>query len=464
MISTMTRPVAEGRPAAGYQLCEETASICPECLARVDAWIAIKDGSVHLIKNCPIHGEQVELLEKNAAYYQARTLYDKPGTASKIQTQSIKGCPFDCGICPEHRQHTCIGLIEINSDCELACPDCYTGHHAGSALKLNQIEKMMDFFQDAESGRAELLQISGGEPTRHPQILDILKLAKDKHFKYVLLNTNGLRLAEDRDFARELSRFLPRFEIYLQFDGCEARSHTLLRGHDLRMLKEKAIGNLADFGIPMTLVATIQRHANSHEIGAILKYGMRTPCVRGVNYQPLAFFSKTTPAALKDRVTLTEILEQIEEQTCGEYRLTDFVPLPCNVERVAMTFCYRDGERFIPLTRRFNLREHLSVINNTFAFDADEYLAQSCGNSVICRCTRSLLEKIRPLVPTDFGARTVGDKADHFTRNMFRISVSSFVDVYNFDLRSMQKECVHVITPDLRRIPFSAYNMFHRKP
>jgi hypothetical protein len=447
-----------------YKKLEETVSICPECLARVDATIAVKNGSVFLVKHCPVHGEQVELREKNAAYYQARTAYDKPGTESKIQTPSQNGCPFDCGLCPAHKQHTCIGLIEINSDCQLRCPGCYTGHQSRATLDLATIAKMMDFYQDAEDGEAEVLQISGGEPTLHPQLLDILQLAKDKRFRYVLLNTNGLRLAEDRDFVKALSRFLPRFEVYLQFDGFEAKTHALLRDRDLRQQKEQAIKNLSDFGIPMTLVATIQKNANDHEIGAILKYAMHTPCVRGVNYQPLAFFSKADAAARAERITLTDVLEQIEKQTDGEFALNDFVPLPCNVERVAMTFCYRDGESFVPLTRRFDLRKHLSVINNTFAFDADEYLAQARGESMLCRCTRDLLEHVRPLIPKDFAARTTGEKAGHFTQNMFRISVSSFVDVYNFDLRSMQKECVHVITPDLRRVPFSAYNMFHRKP
>lgn len=462
MISTTEPKPAGWNSRAGHRVIEETVSLCPSCRTRVRAEIGGKGGAVYVVKHCPVHGEQVELLEKNAAWYEARTLYDKPGTASKIQTASDKGCPFDCGLCPDHRQHTCIGLIEINSDCELACPDCYTGRRTVPPLTLPQVERMMDFFQEAESGRAEVLQISGGEPTRHPQLLDILRLAKDRKFKYILLNTNGLRLAEDRDLARDLSRFLPGFEIYLQFDGLESGSHAALRGRDLRATKDKAMRNLAEFGVPMTLVATIRRRSNDHEIGAILRRGMTTDGVRGVNFQPLAFFSDTSAAERLDRVTLTGILEQIEAQTDGEYRLADFVPLPCDVERVALTFCYRDGGRFVPITRRFDLREHLPAINNTFAFDADEYLAGSIGGSALCQCTRTLLERLQPLIPADYLARTSPEKVRHFTRNMFRISVSSFVDAYNFDLRSMQKECVHVITSDLRRIPFSAYNMFHR--
>ncbi len=458
------RSAPPDKPHSELRLLESTTSLCPHCLDPVPAEIAVRNRSVFLIKHCPVHGEQIELLEKNADYYQARTLYDKPGTTSKLQTTTSRGCPFDCGLCPQHRQHTCIGLIEINSDCELACPDCYTGHSASQTLTLDEIARMMDFYQNAESGRAEVLQISGGEPTRHPHLMDILQMAKDKHFKYILLNTNGLRIAADQTFAKELARFLPRFEIYLQFDGFESNTHSRLRGLDLKATKEKAIANLASAGIPMTLVATIQRHVNDHEIGAILRYGAHTPFVRGINYQPLAFFRKTDPANLLNRVTLTEILEQIETQTHGDLRLADFVPLPCNVERVALTFCYRDGQQLIPITRQFNLRDHLPVIANTFAFDADEYFAQAAGESSLCQCTRRLLDQVSPLLPKAFTSHSVSEKASHFTRNMFRISVSSFVDIYNFDLRSMQKECVHVITPDLRRIPFSAYNIFHRKP
>jgi len=448
----------------GFEALEETVSICPDCRARVSAVVAVKDGSVYLVKQCPVHGEQVELLEKNAAYYRDRSLYTKPGTRSKTQTLVSKGCPFDCGLCPEHDQHSCIGLIEINGACELSCPDCYTGRQVTPDLTLEDVNRILDFLQEAESGRGEILQVSGGEPTLHPQVLDILRAAKTKGFKYVLLNTNGLRIAEDQAFVRELAALLPQFEVYLQFDGFAEKGQSLLRGRDLRVQKEMAVRNLTAAGIPVTLVATVQKGVNDDEIGAILRYGMATPGVRGVNYQPLAFYGKTEPVGRENRVTLTEILEQIEQQTGAEYLLSDFVPLPCNVERVALTFCYRDGQKFIPVTRKLNVRDYLPVINNTFAFDADEFLVQKACASGVCSCLGAFLDKLKPLIPSDYGRRTMGEKVGFFNRNLFRISVSSFVDVYNFDLKSAQRECVHVVTRGLRRIPFSTYNMFYRNP
>lgn len=426
--------------------------------------IATKAGTVYVVKQCPVHGEQVELLEKNADYYRNRGLFTKPGTRSKTQTVVSKGCPFDCGLCPEHDQHSCIGLIEINGTCELKCPECYTGRQTTPDLTLKETVRMMDFLQEAEAGRSEILQISGGEPTLHPQLLDILRAAKTKGFKYVLLNTNGLRIAEDDSLVRDLAALLPQFEVYLQFDGFTDRAHSALRGRDLRPQKEQAVRRLTAAGIPVTLVATIQRNVNDDQIGDILRYGMRTPGVRGVNFQPLAFYGKTAVAERQNRVTLTEILEQVETQTQAVYRFTDFVPLPCNVERVALTFCYRDGQKFIPITRKLDVRDYLPVINNTFAFDADEYLAQTACTSGVAGCLGSFLERLRPLIPSDYGRQSLAEKVGFFNRNLFRISVSSFVDVYNFDLKSVQRECVHIVTRDLRRIPFSTYNMFYRNP
>ena len=176
------------------RLIDSTTSLCAECRQRVEARIIVRAGAAYLLKRCPNHGEQLALLEKNARYYLARLAYDKPGTASKTQTQTRRGCPFDCGLCPNHQQHTCIGVIEITDQCNLDCPECYAKPRTFGTLSLEQVARMMDFFQDAESGKAEVLQISGGEPTLHPRILDILRLAKAKGFKCVMLNTNGLRL------------------------------------------------------------------------------------------------------------------------------------------------------------------------------------------------------------------------------------------------------------------------------
>jgi hypothetical protein len=448
-----------------YIYYSETTSLCPRCLNAIPAKIIIKNKSVHILKNCRKHGEQLELLEEDAEYYLKRGEYDKPGTLSKTQTKINKGCPFDCGLCPEHEQHTCIALLEITNDCDLKCPMCYAEAGKKNTLSLGKISKMLDMYQDSEFGKAELLQISGGEPTTHPDIIEIIKLARAKKFKYVMLNTNGLRISEDIDFVKELSQFKGGFEIYLQFDGFDKKAYFHLRGRDLTEIKRKAIKNLAEHEIPITLVSTIEKGVNDKEIGNIVKFGIETKYIRGVNFQPIAFFGRLNKVNLKDRITLTGILNRLEQQTNGMIKKGDFIPLPCNVERVAITFLYRSDGEFIPITRNAKIKKYLPFVKNTFTFMAEDVLRESAkgllkGN--FCDCL-DFLKDFMPVVPAKFYLKSKKGKMDYVTENTFRISVTSFIDAYNFDAKSMKKECVHILTPDFRKIPFSSYNILHRQ-
>jgi uncharacterized radical SAM superfamily Fe-S cluster-containing enzyme len=448
--------------ARPYRLVSCTTSLCPLCRQRVEAKIVEQDGSIHLLKYCPTHGQQMDLLEKRADYYLARARFDKPSTPSKTQTAVNRGCPFDCGLCPVHEQHTCIGLIEITQRCSLGCAACYSRGTPLPDLTVEQAGRMMDFYLEAEGGAAEVLQISGGEPAEHPRVLDILRLAKSKGFRYVMLNTNGLRVAEDEVFANQLAALSPGFELYLQFDGFEPAASVQLRGRDLTATKAAALKRLEALSVPTTLVMMVRRGVNDGEIGAVLEGGMRSPCVRGVNLQPLADFAGREPAEGSRPITLSEVLEMVEAQMRGTIRAGDFVPLPCNVERVALTYLFRGPRGFEPITRHVDFAKHLGLLPNTFAFDADEFLRQAKGAGALCDCTRRLLDDLRPLIPARYALASDAVKVRHFNTNVFRVSVTSFLDPFNFELKAMQKECVHVITPDLRRIPFSAYNMFHR--
>lgn len=450
-----------------YTFYEFTNSLCPVCLEAVPAKIIIKDKKVYLLKYCKTHGEQLELFEEDVEYHLKKKLYDKPGTPMKVHTKVEKGCPYDCGTCPQHDQHACIGLIEVTNKCNLRCPLCYADAGEGEFLSLDNIEKMMDFFQDSEGGQAEILQISGGEPTIHPEIINILKMAKAKNFKYVMLNTNGIRIAADEEFVRELQQFVGGFEVYLQFDGFKPSTYEQLRGENILDKKKKAISNLAKYKIPTTLVSSISAGINDDEVGEIFSYGLKQPYVRGINYQPVSFFGRTDLTAEGHRVTLSGILKRLDQQTSGMLRLDDFIPLPCNVERVAITYMYRSSKGgFVPITRDARIKEYLHMINNTFIYTIEDAM-KSVGKSLrdintTCDCFK-FLNDFKQMVPLDFFWKSKEQKIDYVDQNTFRVSVSSFLDAYNFDMKSMQKECVHVITKDLRKIPFSAYNIIHRK-
>ena len=449
-----------------YQYIENTISLCPQCLKRLDAKIVSKDNKIFILKHCLDHGDQEEILEENAEYYLGRMQYTKPGSVSKTQTDRKLSCPFDCGLCPEHEQHSCIGLIEVTNNCDLKCSTCYAHSGTGEFLSLEKIEKMLDFFLDSEFGNAEILQISGGEPTTHPQIIDIIKLVRKKKIKYVMLNTNGLRIASDESFARELSQFVGNFEIYLQFDGFDEKTYKHLRGKDLIGIKKQAIKNLTKYKIPITLVSTIERGINDHEVGKIVEFGINTKYIRGVNFQPVAFFGRLQNVDTKNRITITGIIENINKQMKGMIKKEDFFPLPCNVDRVAIAYLYKIKDEFIPLTRNLKIKDYLPIIRNTFKFDPEDFLQDLTKNAFCsegaCCDYLGMLKNFRKYIPKSYFLKSEEEKIEYVSSNIFRISATSFVDAYNFDMKSMKKECIHIITPDLKKIPFSAYNMLHR--
>jgi len=446
-----------------YKLISYTQSLCPICIKPIPTKIIEKNNSIYLKKHCFEHGDQLEILEEDAEFYKSREGYNKPSTISKTQTKIAKGCPFDCGLCPDHEQHTCIGLIEVTPQCDLGCPVCFACAGSGEPLPLKKIEEMMDFLQESESNEAEILQISGGEPTTHPDILRIIGMAKDKKFKYVMLNTNGLRIARDEEFVKELSRFTPGFEVYLQFDGFDSKTYSYLRGRDIFSIKQKAIENLVKYKVPITLVATIEKGINDNELGKIVEFGIKTKYIRGINFQPIAFFGRLKKEHnIKDRITMTGIIKRIEEQTKGMIKKSDFIPLPCDIDRVAVTYLYRNKDEFIPITRHLNIKNYIQILDNTFAFDADKIMQNVKKNESCCDIL-GFLKEISPLIPPSFILKSEKEKVEFVDENTFRISVTSFVDIYNFDMASIKRECVHIITPDLKRIPFSSFNMLHRK-
>ncbi|MDD3301984.1 MAG: radical SAM protein [Candidatus Gracilibacteria bacterium] len=443
-----------------YIFLESTISICNECLKKVEAKIIRKKGGIYIKKFCPTHGVQEEILEENPNYYFKKNLYYKPGTGCKIQTTYNKGCPRDCGLCPHHEQHTCIGLVEITNKCDLGCPTCYANSGNGEFLDLETIEKMMDFYQDSEYNKADILQISGGEPTMHPQIIEILNLAKEKNFKYVMLNTNGLRIARDENFTKELGKIKLGFEIYLQFDGFKDESYKNLRGKNILDEKLQAIKYIQKYKIPTTLVSTIKSGLNDDEIYKIIEFGLNQDYIRGINFQPVAFFGRGNTDT-KNRITLSGIIDEIENQSDDFIKFDDFIPLPCDPDRVALTYLHKKKDKWNPITHKIDVTKNLDSIKNTFAFDLKDIIEDKKDGDCctgVCNPWAGLTKILEPKLIL----MSKQEQSDYVNNNFFRISIKSFIDVYNFDIKSVQKDCVHIITPDLKKIPFSTYNMFYR--
>ena len=260
-------------------------SLCPVCKRLLETTEIIESGDVYIVRTCPEHGFTKTLVSTDVDYWTNSLKYDRPGTRPIVYSSKIdKGCPDDCGICPVHKQHTCVGIIEITGKCNLNCNICFAESPSGDHVPLDVITSMIDAYISYEA-EPELLQLSGGEPTLHPDILEIVKYAKDLGIQDVAVSTNGLRLLEE-DFAKSLSETDP--VIYLQFDTFDSEVSKKIRGRDLVVEKKRAVQICNDLGMTTVLVPTIIAGLNVNEIGAIIEYGLAQKKVFGVNFQPVS--------------------------------------------------------------------------------------------------------------------------------------------------------------------------------
>src|SRR5688572_18367957 len=293
-----------------YLFYDSAVSICATCLRRVEAKILIKGDDVFLEKWCPEHGRERVLIADDAAYYRkAREVFIKaPEMPLRFNTPQHWGCPYDCGLCPEHMQHSCLTLVELTDHCNLKCPVCYAGSgpHRTGFRGLATIERMLDAV-GANEGEPDGVQLAGGEPTLHPQFFDVLDAAKRRPIRHLMVNTNGLRIAKEPEFAARLAQYQPGFELYLQFDSLRDEVHQELRGARLRDIRLRALENLNRHDISTTLVVTVKKGLNDGELGEIIDFALQQPCVRGVTFQPIQHAGRAEafdPA--KHRLTLTE--------------------------------------------------------------------------------------------------------------------------------------------------------------
>lgn len=448
-------------PTRKYTYYDFTLSLCPECLKRIDAKIIFEDGNVFMTKSCTDHGSYKVLLADDIEYYKNIRNYNKPSeTPYTFNTKTHYGCPYDCGLCPDHEQHSCLTVIEITDRCNLTCPTCYAGSSPtyGRHRTLDEVKKMLDAIVKNEK-EPDVVQISGGEPTLHPYFFEILDYAKSLPIKHLMVNTNGIEIAKNLEFATKLASYMPDFEIYLQFDSFKDEVLQDLRGASLTKIRKQAIENLNQLNLSTTLVVTLQKGLNDDEIGQIIEYALKQPAVRGVTFQPTQVAGRNEHFDQQtNRITLTEVRRKILEQT-SIFNPDDLIPVPCNPDALVMGYALKLEDEVLPLTRYINPADLLDNTKNTIIYEQDEELHEkmfelfSTGNSVEKSCDNlhSLLCCLPKIDAPNLGYN-----------NLFRIIIMQFVDAYNFDVRSIKKSCVHIVDKDYKIIPFETMNLLYR--
>jgi len=439
-------------------------SICTTCFRKIDGKIVFENGRVYLLKHCATHGSERVLVSDDVDYYRAcREIYLKPPEMPLRRNTPIHwGCPYDCGLCPDHEQHSCVSLIELTDACNLRCPICYaaSGPERQHHRSLEVIESMLDAVI-ANEGEADVVQLSGGEPTIHPDFFAILDAAKRRPIRHLMVNTNGVRIARDAELAKRLASYKPLFEIYLQFDSLRSKPLEILRGADLREIRLRAIDRLNELDLSTTLVVTLQRGVNDDEIGEIIEFALKQPCVRGITFQPVQVAGRVDGYDDgANRLTLSEVRRAILTQS-SRFLPEDLIPVPCHPDALCMGYAFKSGDGdVIPLTSMIGRDALVNGSRNTIVLESEPGVRGAFLNLFSTGIgSDTQPERLKDLLCCMPRVLARGDVS---YANIFRVLIVEFIDAQNFDLRSIKKTCVHIVHPDGRLIPFDTYNLFYR--
>ena len=448
----------------------QTESLCPVCLNRLPAQRVPVDDTIYLVKICPQHGEfSTPIWRGTPAFDQ----WQRPKIPVKLPVHfesCKKGCPFDCGLCPEHRQRSCTVIIEVTQKCDMTCPVCYaSAPNRSPDPSLGSIANL--FHRALEAAQGCNIQLSGGEPTLRDDLPDIVACGREMGFNFIQVNTNGLRLGRDRVFIKALKQ-AGLSSVFLQFDGTEDGIYRQLRGCSMLEAKYAAVEACADQGLGVVLVPTLIPGINVHNIGDILRSALAwLPVVRGVHFQPVSYFGRypSAPDAAA-RITLPEVMHAIEDQSDGLFSAAYLGPPGCE-----NALCSFHGQ-FIQMPDGQIMPLKSPAMETCCSPPVKADAGAERARSYVARQWAGRGEQMLIEISSDDGCACLtqykgidvnGNKMsmnldtfiDRARTHTFSISGMAFQDVWTLALDRVQDCCIHVMAPDGRLIPFCLYNL-----
>ncbi|QRN92955.1 radical SAM protein [Archangium violaceum] len=470
--------LARGEVPEGLQgdhIFKHTTSTCPHCLSLVRAEVVIREGQVFFKKTCEKCGPSEALVSEDAKYYVKAYSFARAGTEPlKFAAEVKHGCPTDCGTCGDHEQHTCLPIVEITDHCNLECPICIVNNQYANHLDPEVFRSMVDTLVRNE-GQCESIALSGGEPTSHPKLFELIEIANRPEIGRVVVITNGLRLGRDRAFAERLKE--TGAYVGLQFDGFTADTHEKIRGRDLCKEKAAALAMIKELKLPTQLIFVATRGANEHQIGQMVELFLSEDHFLSLNFQPAAFTGfggGRFPHDPMDRLTIPGVIKAIEEQTQGKLKMSDFSPLPCSHPQcVSLTYLLRmDDGSYMPFGRFVDFKQHGTLLRSSATLGASPEIHDALSDVIHDVFARQdevergpeVLKALRRSLDVMFPDRPVSAKeavriGEQQAKSIF---LHHYMDRHDFDLERLRKCCHHYPQVDGRIMPACGFNMFHR--
>ncbi len=480
------QPTIENILDSSEHMIKKTRSLCPECLKILRATIFERDEKVWIKKTCPDHGEIVELYWGDYSMYKKAATTEYVGHGITNPTTAVeKGCPFDCGLCKQHKSHTALANVVLTNRCDISCWYCFFYAKKGDHIYEPSLDQLRSMFQNLKKQTPiapNCIQLTGGEPALRDDVFEIVKMAREEGFDHIQFNTNGIRLANDPTFASNLLKSGANV-IYLSFDGVTSKTNP--KNH---WEIPQAIENCRNGGPGIVLVPTVIKGKNDHELGDILRFAFNhVDIVRAVNFQPVSLVGRM-PRRERElhRITIPDVVKRIEDQTNGQIGREAFYTIPSVVEVSHLveaitgrptyefsnhyvcgmaTYIFKEGDRMIPITDFFDVDGFFELCTNTAMKMKGQKLSKWAKFKFLWRL-KSLVDSKRQ--PQDLSIRQLLWQIFHngnyhglraFHHNALFIGIMHFQDLYNYDIERVERCNIHYAMPDGTIVPFCAFNV-----
>lgn len=476
---------------------KKTKSMCPECLKILDAEVYEDQGKIMISKECEEHGLFENTYWSSSEIYKEAADYGQEGEGiSNPQTKVDGECPTNCGLCSDHESHTILGLIDVTNRCNLLCPVCFANAAVSGSLYEPTFEEIRQMLQNLRNNLpvpAPAIQYAGGEPTVRKDLVELVKLAREEGFTHTQIATNGIRLAKRPELVHDLKE-AGLNTVYLQFDGVTEEPYIQIRNKNLLAIKLEAIENCRKEDMGIVLVPTLVKGVNDDQIGKIIKFAVNNiDVIRGIVFQPVSFAGRTPADQVeKQRITIPDFEEMVEEQTDQDIKVEDFYPassvipisefieavegepnvtFTCHPHCGAATYVFIDEDKIVPITQFINVDRFFQLltkssedINDGGLISKPKVLARA---SIELPQTINLSKKpdsldIKDILIKVFKERSY-DALGDFHHKSLLISCMHFMDPWNFDQDRVKRCVIHYAVPDGRIIPFCSMNSIYRQ-
>lgn len=469
------------------ELPKKTFSLCPECVKRIPAKVFEKKGKVFIEKTCPEHGKFTEVYYEDAEIYNRfrKFGYDGKGIENP-NTKSKKNCPFDCGLCENHKSQTCLANIAVTNRCDLRCWYCfYFAKEGGNVYEpsIQQIREMLRVGKAEKPTPPNAIQLTGGNPELRSDIVDIIKICKEEGYDHVQLNTQGThRMWNDSKFVTAV-RDAGVNTIYLSFDGISKKANPKNHFEAPYILE-----NLRQAQMGAVLVPTVINGRNTSEVGEIINFALNNlDVVRGVNFQPVSLVGRMPKKDREiQRITIPGVIKKLEEQTKGIISRDDFYPVPvtepitrlveaftkkskyslsCHFACGAATYLFLDGDKVIPVTRFVDVDGFFEYLTQK-ADEIEQGKNRLLVGASILKGLNKFIDSEKQPRDLNFGKLIFNALVKHdykalgeiHHRSLF-VGMMHFQDLYNYDVERVERCVIHYLMPDKKIIPFCTFNV-----